>query len=37
MPVERELEEITLNVEALVELTGRLLPPMVRRRRGVVM
>ena len=37
MPVERELEEITLNVEALVELTGRLLPPMVRRGRGVVM
>ena len=37
MPVERELEEITLNVEVLVELTGRLLPPMVRRGRGVVM
>src|SRR5262249_19663853 len=37
MPVERELEQITLNVEALVELTGRLLPPMVSRRRGVVM
>jgi short-subunit dehydrogenase len=37
LPLERELEEITLNVEALVELTGRLLPPMVRRARGVVM
>ena len=37
MPVERELDEIALNVEALVELTGRLVPAMVRRRRGVVM
>jgi len=37
MPVERELEEIALNVEALVELTGRLVLPMVRRHRGVVM
>jgi uncharacterized protein len=37
LPVERELEQIALNVEALVELTGRLLPPMVRRRRGAVM
>ena len=37
MPVERELDEITLNVEALVELTGRLVPAMVHRRRGVVM
>ena len=37
LPVERELEQIALNVEALVELTGRLLPPMVKRRRGVVM
>jgi short-subunit dehydrogenase len=37
LPVERELEEIALNVEALVELTGRLLPAMVGRRRGVVM
>jgi short-subunit dehydrogenase len=37
LPVERELEQVTLNVEALVELTGRLLPGMVRRRRGVVM
>lgn len=37
LPIARELEEITLNVEALVELTGRLLPGMVRRKRGVVM
>lgn len=37
LPVARELEQITLNVEALVELTGRLVPAMVRRRRGVVM
>ncbi|HJW69415.1 MAG TPA: SDR family oxidoreductase [Candidatus Binatia bacterium] len=37
LPVDRELEEIALNVEALVELTGRLLPPMVRRRSGAVM
>jgi len=36
LPVERELEEITLNVTALVELTGRLLPGMVARRRGAV-
>jgi short-subunit dehydrogenase len=37
LPLARELEEIALNVEALVELTGRLVPAMVRRRRGVVM
>jgi hypothetical protein len=37
VPVERELEEIRLNVEVLVELTGRCLPGMVARRRGVVM
>jgi short-subunit dehydrogenase len=37
LPVEGELDEIALNVEALVELTGRLLPAMVRRGRGVVM
>src|SRR5207244_12534281 len=37
LPVERELEEIRLNVEALVELTNRCLPAMVDRRRGVVM
>jgi uncharacterized protein len=37
LPVARELEQIRLNVEALVELTGRLLPAMVGRGRGVVM
>ena len=37
LPVERELEEIRLNVEVLVELTGRFLPAMVARGRGVVM
>ena len=37
LPVERELEEIRLNVETLVELTGRCLPGMVARGRGVVM
>jgi len=36
LPVERELEEIGLNVMALVELTGRFLPAMVARRRGAV-
>jgi short-subunit dehydrogenase len=36
LPVERELEEIRLNVEALVELTGRFVPGMVTRGRGVV-
>ncbi len=35
--VERELDEIRLNVERLVELTGRFLPGMVERRRGAVM
>ena len=37
LPVERELDEIRLNVKAPVELTGRLLPAMVGRGRGVVM
>jgi len=36
LPVERELEEIRLNVEVLVELTGRCLRAMVARRRGAV-
>jgi len=36
LPVEKELEEIRLNVEALVELTGRFLPGMVQRGHGVV-
>jgi short-subunit dehydrogenase len=37
LPVARELEEIRLNVEALVELTGRFVPGMVARGRGLVM
>ncbi|HXJ34981.1 MAG TPA: SDR family oxidoreductase [Candidatus Eisenbacteria bacterium] len=37
LPVARELEEIRLNVEALVELTGRFTPGMVKRGRGLVM
>ena len=36
LPVEREVEEVQLNVSALVELTGRFLPGMVQRRRGAV-
>src|SRR5437899_205161 len=37
LPVEGELAEIRLNVEVLVELTGRCLPAMVARKAGVVM
>jgi len=37
LPVAREVEEIQLNVAALVELTGRFLPAMVERRRGAVL
>jgi hypothetical protein len=37
LPLARELEEIRVNLRASVELTGRLLPGMVRRGRGVVM
>src|SRR6266404_2287745 len=37
LPVEGELDEIRLNVEVLVELTGRCLPAMVARKAGVVM
>jgi len=36
LPVEGELDEIRLNVETLVELTGRCLPAMVARKHGVV-
>ena len=36
LPVAREVEEVQLNVGALVELTGRFLPAMVERRRGAV-
>jgi short-subunit dehydrogenase len=37
LPVEKELNEIQLNVATLVELTGRLVPAMVERGRGAVM
>ena len=37
LPLAKELEEIRLNVEALVELTGRFVPGMVARKRGLVM
>src|SRR5439155_99005 len=37
LPVDGELDEICLNVEVLVELTGRCLPAMVARKAGVVM
>lgn len=37
LPIERELEQIALNVDALVELAGRFVSGMVRRKRGVVM
>ena len=37
LPVEGEVEEIRLNVSAPVELTGRILPGMMARGRGVVM
>jgi short-subunit dehydrogenase len=36
LPVARELEEIQLNVSALVELTRRFLPAMIERRRGAI-
>jgi len=36
LPVERELDEIHLNVTAPVALTGLLLPGMVRRGRGAI-
>ena len=36
LPVEKELEEIQLNVATLVELTGRFTPAMVQRGRGAV-
>jgi short-subunit dehydrogenase len=36
LPVEKELEEIQLNVAALVDLTGRFTPAMVQRGRGAV-
>jgi short-subunit dehydrogenase len=36
LPLERELEQIRLNVEALVELTRRYLPGMVSRKKGII-
>jgi short-subunit dehydrogenase len=36
LPVEREIEQVRLNVEVLVELAGRCLPGMVARGRGAV-
>ncbi len=35
-PIEREIQEIDLNVTALVALTRLFLPPMVERRRGTI-
>ncbi|MEB2285626.1 MAG: hypothetical protein B6D46_08710 [Polyangiaceae bacterium UTPRO1] len=37
LPVTREVEEVQVNVAALVDLTGRFLPAMVERRRGAIM
>jgi len=37
LPLERELEELRLNVGVLMELTRRFMPEMVQRGRGVVM
>jgi len=37
LPLERELEQITVNVEALVELTGRLVRSMLSRGRGAIL
>jgi short-subunit dehydrogenase len=37
LPLSGELDQIRLNVGVLVELTGRLVPGMVARKRGVVM
>ncbi|HXD90506.1 MAG TPA: SDR family oxidoreductase, partial [Candidatus Binataceae bacterium] len=36
LPLDRELEEIDLNVTALVALTRLLLPPMIERRAGTI-
>src|SRR3954449_13429930 len=37
LPLERELQEIRLNVEALVELTGAFLPQMCERGAGAIL
>lgn len=36
LPLEREIEQINLNVTSLVALTGLLVPAMVKRRRGTI-
>jgi short-subunit dehydrogenase len=36
LPLEREIEEIELNVSVLVALTRLFLPPMIERRRGTI-
>jgi hypothetical protein len=36
LPLDREIEEIRLNVEALAELSHRYLPGMIARRHGVI-
>jgi len=36
LPIDRELEEIDLNVTSLVAMTRLFLPPMVERRRGTI-
>jgi short-subunit dehydrogenase len=36
IPLQRQLEEITLNVAALVEVTHRFLPAMVARKNGAI-
>jgi len=36
LPIEREIQEIDLNVTALVSLTRLFLPPMVERHRGTI-
>ena len=37
LPLERQLEMIQVNIAALVELTGRFLPGMIRRKRGGIL
>src|SRR4051812_2563412 len=37
LPLERELTEVRLNVEALVELTGAFLPQMIERGAGAIL
>jgi short-subunit dehydrogenase len=37
LPLDRELQEVRLNVEALVELTGAFLPQMIERGAGAIL